>query len=99
MKPRTRAQDRALNRGEPFHLFPMPLRGAAGGLVAGALVRRGLATDEPAPVLTALGIREARTILTRAFANEVVNSILWEPLRDRLGELVLARLEQLGGGE
>ena len=43
--------------------------------------------------------REARTILTRAFANEVVNSIPWEPLRDRLGELVLARLEQLGDGE
>ena len=83
MKPRSRAQDRALlralNRGEPFHLFPMPLRGDAGGLVAGALVRRGLATDEPAPVLTALGIREAHTILakvdgtTPAGARSVVN--------------------------
>ena len=63
-KPRTRAQDRALLRalrhGEPYHLFPMPLRGDAGGLVAKALIRRGLATDEPTPILTALGIQEAR---------------------------------------
>ena len=69
MKSRPCAQDRALlralNRGEPFHLFPMSLRGDAGDLVARALVRRGLATDEPAPVLTALGIREARTILAK----------------------------------
>ena len=63
-KPRTRAQDRALIRalrhGEPYHLFPMPLRGDAGALVCAALVRRGLSTVEPAPVLTELGIREAR---------------------------------------
>ena len=68
-KPRTRAQDRALTRalrhGEPFHLFPMPLRGDAGGLVARALIRRGLATGEPASVLTVLGIREARAILAK----------------------------------
>ena len=43
--------------------------------------------------------REARTMLTRAFASEVVNSIPSEPLRDRLGELVLDHLEQLGDGE
>ena len=61
---RTRAQDRALlralRRGAPHHLFPMPLRGDAGALVCAALVRRGLAAVEPAPVLTKLGIREAR---------------------------------------
>lgn len=66
-KPRTRAQDkallRALRHGEPYHLFPMPLRDEAGDLVARALIRRGLATDEPAPILTALGMSEARTIL------------------------------------
>ena len=69
-KPRTRAQDRALTwalrHGEPFHLFPMPLRGDAGDLVARALIRRGLATDEPAPILTALGLQEARAILAKA---------------------------------
>ncbi len=66
-KPRTRAQDRALTRalrhGEPYHLFPMPLQGDAGDLVCIALIKRGLATDEPAPVLTELGIREARAVL------------------------------------
>ena len=65
-KPRTRAQDRALlralRRGVPYHLFPMPLRGDAGSLIARALTRRGLATDEPAPILTDLGIREARAV-------------------------------------
>ena len=65
-KPRTRAQDRALRRvlrhGGPFLLFPMPLRGDAGDLVCVALIRRGLATDEPAPVLTELGIHEAQNI-------------------------------------
>ena len=65
--PRTHAQDRALLRalrhGEPYHLFPMPLRGDAGGLVCKALARRGLATDEPAPILTTLGIQEARAVL------------------------------------
>ena len=64
--PRTRAQDkallRALRRGEPYHLFPMPLRGDAGALVCKALARRRLATDEPAPILTALGIQEARAV-------------------------------------
>ncbi len=66
-KPRTRAQDRtllrALRHGAPFHLFPMPLRGDAGALVCTTLVRRGLATDEPAPVLTHLGIQEALAVL------------------------------------
>ena len=66
-KPRTRAQDRALlralRRGEPYHLFPMPLRGDAGTLVCTALIRRGLATDKPAPILTSLGVREARAVI------------------------------------
>lgn len=65
-KPRTRAQDRALIRalrqGAPYHLFPMPLRGDAGALICGAQARRGLATVEPAPVLTTLGIQEARAV-------------------------------------
>ena len=69
MKPRTPAQDRALLRalrhGEPYHFFPMPLRGDAGDLVCKALIRRGLATDEPAPILTELGITEARTVLAK----------------------------------
>ena len=69
-KPRTRAQDRALlrvlRRGEPYHLFPMPLQGDAGDLVCIALIRRGLATDEPAPVLTDLGIQEARAVANAA---------------------------------
>ena len=79
-KPRTHAQDRALLRalrhGEPYHLFPMPLRSDAGHLVARALIRRGLAKDEPAPILTEIGIQEARTVLiqcspddTRHFVN------------------------------
>ena len=66
-KDRTRAQDRALLRalghGEPYHLFPMPLWGDAGDLVCKALIRRGLATVEPAPILTDLGTLEARAIL------------------------------------
>lgn len=65
-KPRTPAQDkallRALRHGEPYHLFPMPLRGDAGDLICKALIRRGLATDEPAPILTELGIHEARGV-------------------------------------
>lgn len=68
-KRRTPAQDRALLRalrhGEPFHLFPMPLSGDAGGLVCIALIRRGLTTDEPAPVLTVLGFQEARSIIAK----------------------------------
>ena len=68
-KPRTHAQDRtllrALRRGEPYHLFPMPLRGDAGDLVRVALIRRGLATDEQAQVLTELGVREARNSVSR----------------------------------
>ncbi len=68
-KPLTHAQHRALLRalrhGEPYHLFPMPLRGDAGGLVCIALIRRGLATDKPAPILTVLGIQETCAVLAR----------------------------------
>ena len=43
--------------------------------------------------------REARTVLTQAFANEVVGSIPGEKLRDGVQELVSARLERMGDGE
>jgi Fe-S cluster assembly protein SufD len=43
--------------------------------------------------------REARTILTQAFANEVVSTIPNEPLRETLEGLVLSRLQQMGPGE
>ena len=39
--------------------------------------------------------REARTMLTQAFANEVVSTIPSESLREVLGELVLERLQQM----
>jgi Fe-S cluster assembly protein SufD len=43
--------------------------------------------------------REARTILTQAFANEVVSTIPNEPLRETLEGLVLSRLQQMDSGE
>ena len=43
--------------------------------------------------------REARTMLTQGFANEVVSAIPSEPLRETLGELVLARLQQMDEAE
>ena len=43
--------------------------------------------------------REARTMLTQGFANEVVSAIPSEPLRETLGELVLARLQQMDDAE
>ena len=39
--------------------------------------------------------REARTMLTQAFANEVVSTIPNEPLRETLGEMVLGRLQEM----
>ena len=43
--------------------------------------------------------RQARTMLTQGFANEVVSAIPSEPLRETLGELVLARLQQMDEAE
>jgi Fe-S cluster assembly protein SufD len=39
--------------------------------------------------------REARTMLTQAFANEVVSTIPSDPLRETLGEMVLRRLQEM----
>ena len=42
-----------------------------------------------------LSEREARTMLTRGFVSEVINTIHSEPIRTHLDELVMARLESL----
>ena len=43
--------------------------------------------------------RQARTLLTQGFANEVVNTIPHAPLQETLGEIVLERLTQMDKAE
>ena len=45
-----------------------------------------------------LGIDQARNVLIHAFANDVLNRIRVEPIRDQLDDLLLARLPGSGGG-
>ena len=66
VQPLTEPQKKVLLRAskrERRTLFPMPgLPGDAGTMVHQALVRRGYATDESAPVLTPSGITKAREL-------------------------------------
>lgn len=41
-----------------------------------------------------IALEEAKRILMHAFASEIVDRVQWEPLRDRLNELVWTRLEK-----